>query len=234
MAWYRTSKQIFALRKHVMRVDLHVHAGDLADFTDEQIRNQAIKSILSAAVIQGLDLIGIVSHDGPQMGNLAIQISKKEQYDLFVLAGHEYVSTDKFRLIAYNIQEPVPANLTFEQASRWAHENKGYVMVTDVTRRQAQILNKVKGTISAPDAIELYNTAIGSYADLDVDPDYLTFVNSAAKSAANLESTNVFTLINRKDLEASGLLPKGEGMEYVPKYLQRADEQASAQEGIQK
>lgn len=233
MAWYRTSKKTFALRKHVMRVDLHVHAGDIADFTDEQIRNQAIKSILSAAVIQGLDLIGIVSHDGPQMGNLAVQISKKEQYDLFVLAGHEYVTADKFRLIGYNIQQPIPANLSYEQAAKWVHDNKGYVMVIDVSRRQAQTINKVKGTISAPDAIELYNTAVGSYSDLDIDSEYTTFINSAAKSASNLENTNVFTLINRKDLENSGLLPKDEGMDYVPKYLQRADEQNLPQEGLQ-
>ena len=32
MAWYRKAHQITALRKHVMRVDLHVHAGDLQDF----------------------------------------------------------------------------------------------------------------------------------------------------------------------------------------------------------
>ena len=34
MSWYR---KIIALRKHVMRVDLHIHAGDLADFKDEQL-----------------------------------------------------------------------------------------------------------------------------------------------------------------------------------------------------
>ena len=224
MSWYRKSKIVQALRKHVMRVDLHVHAGDLADFKDEQLRNQAIKSILSAAVITGLDVIGLVAHDGPQMGLIAKQVASNEQYDLFVIAGHEYYTSDKFRLIGYNLNQPIPANLTYEQAATWIHKNKGYVMITDLTRRQSQIVNKLKGSVSAPDAIELYNTVVGWYMDLDVDEDYQQFMNSASKNANMLENTNVYTLINRKELEKTGLLPEGTGMEYVPKYLQKSDE----------
>lgn len=218
MSWYR---KIVALRKHVMRVDLHVHAGDLSDFKDEQIRNQSIKSILSAAVISGLDVIGIVAHDGPQIGLIAKQIALQEKYDLFVIPGHEYATTDKLRIIGLNIKEPIPAGLTYEQAAKWVHQQKGYVMVTDLTRRQSQLVNKLKGTDSAPDGIELYNTAVGWYMDLDIDEDYQQFMNSAAKSASNLENTNVYTLINRKELERTGLLPPGEGTDYVPKYLEK-------------
>jgi predicted metal-dependent phosphoesterase TrpH len=218
MSWYR---KIIALRKHVMRVDLHIHAGDLADFKDEQLRNQSIKSILSAAVISGLDVIGIVSHDGPQIGMIAKQISLQEKYDLFVIAGHEYATTDKVRILGLNIKEPIPQGLSYEQAAKWVHQRKGYVMVTDLTRRQSQYINKLKGTDAAPDGIELYNTAVGWYMDLDIDEDYQQFMNSAAKSANNLENTNVYTLINRKELEKMGLLPPGEGTEYVPKYLEK-------------
>jgi predicted metal-dependent phosphoesterase TrpH len=223
MAWYRKANQITALRKHVMRVDLHVHAGDLKDFKDEQLRNQSIKSILAAAVITGLDVIGIVSHDGPQMGQIAQQISKQENYDLYVIPGHEYLCSDKFRIIGYNVNQPIPPGMTYEQAATWIHKNKGYVLVTDMTRRQSQTLNKLKGTVSAPDGIELYNTAVGWYMDLDIDEDYQEFMNSAAKSANSLENTNVYTLINRKELERSGLIPAGTGMDYVPKYLQKVD-----------
>jgi hypothetical protein len=59
--------------------------------------------------------------------------------------------------------------------------------------------------------------------DLDIDEDYQEFMNSAAKSANSLENTNVYTLINRKELERSGLIPAGTGMDYVPKYLQKVD-----------
>jgi predicted metal-dependent phosphoesterase TrpH len=226
MSWYRKT---LALRKHVMRVDLHVHAGDISDFKDEQLRNQSIKSILSAAVISGLDVIGIVAHDGPQIGIIAKQIASEEQYDLFVIPGHEYLCTDKLRIIGFNVNSPIPPNLTYEQAAKWIHDNKGYILITDLTRRQSQYINKLKGTISAPDGIELYNTAVGWYMDLDVDEDYQAFMNSAAKNANNLENTNVYTLINRKELERVGLIPKGAGENYVPKYLEKASELEGAQ-----
>jgi predicted metal-dependent phosphoesterase TrpH len=217
MSWYRKT---LALRKHVMRVDLHVHAGDLADFKDEQLRNQSIKSILSAAVISGLDVIGVVAHDGPQIGLIAKQIASQEKYDLYVIPGHEYLCTDKLRFLALNINQPVPPNLDYEKAAQWVHQNKGYIMITDLTRRQAQYINKLKGTDAAPDGIELYNTAVGWYMDLDIDKDYQAFMNSAAKSANNLENTNVYTLINRKELERVGLIQEGAGENYVPKYLE--------------
>jgi len=223
MSWYRTK---VALRKHVMRVDLHVHVGDLSDFKDEQLRNQSIKSMLSAAVISGLDVVGIVAHDGPQMGLIAKQIVIQEKYDLFVIAGHEYICTDKIRFIGYNIQQPIPNGLSYEQAAKWVHKNKGYVMITDLTRRQSQYINKLKGTEAAPDAIELYNTAVGWYMDLDIDEEYREFMNSAAKNASMLENTNVYTLVNRKVLEESGLIPPGVGTDYVPKYLEKATQQA--------
>lgn len=224
MSWYRFSKTTYALRKHVMRVDLHVHAGDMGDFKDDQIRKSTIKSILSAAVISGLDLIGIVAHDGPQIGLIAKQIASEEQYDLWVVAGHEYLSTDKIRFIAYNLSQPVPSNLTYEDAAKWVHQNKGFIMITDLTKRQSQMMNRLKGTDAKPDAIELYNTEVGWYMDLDIDAGYHEFMNSAAKSANMLEQTNVYTLVNRKKLEEMGLIPVGAGLEYIPKYLQKSDE----------
>ena len=223
MSWYRYARTTTALRKHMMRVDLHVHAGDEADYTDEQIKEDAIRSILSAAVIKGLDVIGIVAHDGLTMGQRAINISANEQLDLWVVAGHEYLCTDKFRIIAYNINQPVPPNLTYQQAAEWVHKNKGLVMIIDLTKRQAQIINKLKGTSSQPDAVELYNAEVGWFMDIDVH-DYYEFMNSAAKSAKMLEDTNVYTLINRKDFEQLGFMPEGEGTDYVPKYLQKSDE----------
>jgi predicted metal-dependent phosphoesterase TrpH len=216
-----------------MRVDLHVHAGDLTDFKDDQLRNQSVKSILSAAVISGLDVIGIVAHDGPQMGLLARQIASQEQYDLFVIPGHEYLCSDKLRIIGYNVNTPIPPNLSYEKAAEWIHQNKGYILITDLTRRQAQYINKLKGTEAAPDGIELYNTAVGWYMDLDIDEDYQQFMNSAAKNANNLENTNVYTLINRKELERVGLLPEGAGENYVPKYLEKASEAEEAQQQAQ-
>lgn len=230
MTWYRLSKKAYALRKNVLRVDLHVHAGDVADFTDEQVKNSTIKSILSAAIIKGLDVIGIVSHDGPQMGKDAIQIAEKEGIDLWVVAGQEYTTTDKIKMVVYNLDSPMPQNMDFKTAAAYAHKNKGLVMAIDITRRQAQLMNRLKGTPSAPDAIELYNAAVGWYMDIDIDGDYANFTNSAAKNAKMLEETNVYTLINRKEFEKLGFIPQGHGTDYVPKYLQIQDKQTNQQQ----
>lgn len=232
MSWYRKAKQVIALRKNMLRADIHVHAGDVADFTDDQVRNLTIKSILSAAIIKGLDVIGIVAHDGPYMGQAAIQIATSEAIDLWVVSGQEYVCSDKIRIIAYNLAKPLPANMDYKTAAEYIHKNKGLVMVVDLTRRQAQIVNKLVNTPSAPDAIELYNAAVGWYMDIDIEQSYFQFMNSAAKNAKMLEETNVYTLISRKDIEKLGFIPPGAGKDYVPKYLRRqdvADEQAAQQ-----
>ncbi len=223
MSWYRKAKQVVALRKNMLRADIHVHAGDTADFTNDQVRNQTIKSILSAAIIKGLDVIGIVAHDGPYMGQVAIQIASKEGIDLWVISGQEYVCIDKIRIIAYNLQKPLPPNMDYKTAAEYIHKNNGLVMVVDLTKRQAQIVNKLVNTPAAPDAIELYNAAVGWYMDIDIEPSYFQFMNSASKNAKMLEETNVYTLISRKDIEKLGFIPPGAGKDYVPKYLRRQD-----------
>ena len=232
MSWYRKAKQVIALRKNMLRADIHVHAGDVADFTDDQVRNATIKSILSAAIIKGLDIIGIVAHDGPYMGQAAIQIASSEGLDLWVVSCQEYVCSDKIRIIAYNLEKPLPANMDYKTAAEYTHKNNGLIMLVDLTRRQAQVVNKFVNTSAAPDAIELYNAAVGWYMDIDIEQSYFQFMNSAAKSAKMLEEPNVYTLISRKDIEKLGFIPPGAGKDYVPKYLKRqdvADEQEAQQ-----
>ena len=122
--------------------------------------------------------------------------------------------------------------MEYKTAAEYIHKNKGLVMVVDLTKRQAQVINKLVNTPSAPDAIELYNAAVGWYMDIDIEKSYFQFMNSAAKNAKMLEETNVYTLISRKDIERLGFIPTGAGKEYVPKYLKRqdvVDEQAEAQ-----
>ena len=77
MSWYKLGKTVTALRKNMMRVDLHIHIGDEGDYPDPQVQESAIKSILSACIIKGLDVAGIVSHDSPKIGQEAINIAKQ-------------------------------------------------------------------------------------------------------------------------------------------------------------
>jgi predicted metal-dependent phosphoesterase TrpH len=211
MSWYKLGKTITALRKNMMRVDLHIHIGDEGDYPDPQIQESAIKSILSACIIKGLDIVGLVSHGSPKIGQEGIRIAKEQGIDLFVLAGEEYLCTDKFRIIVFNLPGSLPPNMDYATAAKYIHDNNGIFIVIDITKRQAQVLNKTLGT----------------------PHQFFEFMGSAAKNAKMLEETNVYTLASRKELEKMGFIPEGFGREYTPKYLEnveKAERQKSLQE----
>jgi len=226
MPWYTPTPGIrTALRKHMLRVDMRIYPGDTSSLNPNDVTS-TLKSLITAAIIKGLDVIGIVTPSSPATGWQAHQIAEQNNLDIWVLPGEEYVCADKFHLIVYLLKEAMPLGLTVDKAIAHARKQGGYVMAVNVTKRQAQHLNKLKDTESAPNAVEIYNAVSGGY--LDVFVDYARFVSSSAKTAREIETSNAYTLIHRKDLEATGLLPEGEGAEYVPNYLQR-DEQADPQ-----
>ena len=93
----------------------------------------------------------------------------------------------------------------------------GFIMATNVSKRQLQLLDKLQGSDSAPDAVEIFNSKSGGYRDLNID--FPKFVSSGATSATDLEGTEVFTLLDRKSAEDMRLLAPNEGVDFVPKYL---------------
>jgi len=222
MRWYTTSKECVALRKHMLRVDMRVYVGNEDAYQNENDLLNAIKSIITAAIIKGLDVVGFVSVHGPQLGYKALEIAKNQGVDLYVIPAEEYHTNDKGQLVIYGLKEAMPMNLSTEQAVKHAHKEGGFVMVINVGKRLAQHLNTLKNTDAAPDAVEIYNGVTGGYQDIEVD--YPKFISTGAVSANELEKSNVFTLINRKELEGMGLLPENEGSEYIPGYLKRDDE----------
>jgi hypothetical protein len=222
MSWYQGKNLRTSLRKHQMRVDLRVYPGDMTKMVNPNDQISALKSMLTSAIIKGLDVVGVVAPNSPQVGLLAQKIAKESGLDIYVLAGEDYTCSDKFNLVIYNLQEPMHLNLDVNKAIKYAHDRGGWVMAINVTKRQAQHLNKNKDTILAPDAIEIYNDVSGGYMDVEVE--YPRFVSSASKSPNELEKSRTYTLIHRKDMEATGLLPEGEGSEFVPKYLERSEQ----------
>jgi PHP family Zn ribbon phosphoesterase len=116
--WYK-----FALRKHQLRIDLHAHVGEVEDFNNENDLTSSIRSMLASAVYKGLDILGIISHEGPFMGQKAQQLVKQEGIDLYVVAGEEYLSLDKVRMIIFNLQDKMPHNMESAQAIAYAHQN---------------------------------------------------------------------------------------------------------------
>jgi hypothetical protein len=216
-SWYHKSKQCTALRKHVLRVDLCLFVDKESSFANENYLNSTIKSLLTAAIIKGLDIVGILSDENPNMGWKAYQMAESQNMDLKVIPGQTYICTGKELLYIYKLQQPVPANLSIEKACEFAHKNNGFVVAAKVTKRQVANLEKLQGSIYAPDAVEIFNDKTGGFRDFNID--FLKFISSGSTSANELEISNSFTLMDRKKLDEIGLLGEQEKVDYTPKYL---------------
>ena len=186
-------------------------------FSNEDYLNSTIKSILTSAIINGLDILGVLSPDAPDVGLRAKQMAVQQQMDLVVVAGQTYICSGKEELYIYNLLKPVPSNLSIDKACGYVHDNNGFVLATNVNSKLAPVLNRLQGTKFAPDGVEIYNAKSGGYRDVDID--FPRFVNSGATSANDLDDSNVFTLMQRKTAQEMGLIQGDEGVDFTPKYL---------------
>jgi len=215
--WYKIAKECVALRKNVLRVDLCLFIDPQESFANKDFLNSTIKSMLTASIINGLDVIGILSPNDPTVGLLASKMALDQKMDIHVLPGQSYICLDKEELYIYKVVNPLPKNLTIEKACEYAHKQGGFVVVSNVTKNLGSKISKSQGTIYAPDGVEIFNAKVGGYRDIDID--FPRFINSGATSANDLESTNVFTLVERHKAVEMGLIPKEKGVDYTPKYL---------------
>jgi hypothetical protein len=215
--WYRIAKQCTSLRKHVLRIDPCIFVDDEAAFSSTSVMNSTIKSILTAAIIKGLDVVGILSNKSSNVGWIAYQMAKQQQMDIAVLPGQTYICTTGEEIYIYKIKQPLPKNLTLPKACEAAHKMGGFVIITNLTKQKVRDIEKLKGSTYAPDAVELFNAKSGGYHDFEVD--LPAFISSAATSANSLEDSNAFTLLERSKAEEMGLLAPNEGEDFEPKYL---------------
>ena len=216
-SWYQIAKECTALRKNVLRVDLCVFIDKEESFSNEDYLNSTIKSILTSAIINGLDIIGILSPDTPNVGLRAKQMAIQQQMDIVVVSGQTYFCSGKEELYIYNLLKPMPKNLSIDKACGYVHDNNGFVLATNVNSKLGQNLNRLQGSKYAPDGVEIFNAKSGGYRDIDID--FPRFVSSGAVSASDLENSNVFTLMQRKTAQEMGLVQGDEGVDYTPKYL---------------
>ena len=215
--WYKTAKECVAIRKNVLRVDLCIFIDKEEQFANVDYLDSTIKSILTSAIINGLDIVGILSADDPSVGLKAQQMSIEQKMDIAVVPGQTYICRDKESLFIYRLTKPMPKNLTIDRACEYAHKQGGFVMATNVTNAIGQKINRLQGSLYAPDAVEVFNAQVGGYRDIDID--FPRFVTSGATSANELEETNVFTLIERKNAAKMGFIHEEQGIDYEPKYL---------------
>ena len=216
-SWYHIAKECTALRKNVLRVDLCVFIDNEEAFSNENYLNSTIKSILTSAIINGLDIVGILSPETPLVGLRAKQMAQQQQMDIAVVPGQTYICTGKEELYIYNLAKPVPKNLPIDKACGFVHDNNGFVLATNVNSKFGATLNKLQGSKYAPDGVEIFNAKSGAYRDINID--FPRFVNSGATSASDLDNSNVFTLMQRKTAQELGFLQGDEGVDFTPKYL---------------
>lgn len=186
-------------------------------FSNEDYLNSTIKSILTSAIINGLDIVGILSPDAPYVGLKAKQMAQQQQMDLVVVSGQTYKCSGEEELYIYNLPKPVPMNLSIDKACGYVHDNNGFVLATNVNSKLAITLNRLQGSKFAPDGVEIFNAKSGGYRDVDID--FPRFVNSGSTSANELDDSNVFTLMQRKTAQEMGFLQGDEGVDFTPKYL---------------
>lgn len=186
-------------------------------FSNEDYLNSTIKSILTSAIINGLDIVGILSPDAPYVGLKAKQMAQQQQMDLVVVSGQTYKCSGKEELYIYNLLKPVPMNLSIDKACGYVHDNNGFVLASNVNSKLAITLNRLQGSKFAPDGVEIFNAKSGGYRDVDID--FPRFVNSGSTSANELDDSNVFTLMQRKTAQEMGFLQGDEGVDFTPKYL---------------
>jgi len=216
--WYKTAKECLAIRKNVLRVDLCVFIDKEEQFANEDYLNSTIKSILTSAIINGLDIVGILSADDPSVGLRAQRMSIEQKMDVVVVPGQTYICRDNESLYIYRLSKPMPKNLTLDKACEFAHKQGGFVMAANVSKAIGQKINRLQGSLYAPDAVEVFNAKTGGYRDIDID--FPRFVSSGATSANELEETNVFTLVERKKAVEMGFIHNEQGVDYTPKYLE--------------
>ena len=186
-------------------------------FSNENFLNSTIKSLLTAAIIKGLDIVGVLSEENSNIGWKAVQIAEEQKMDIKVIPGQTYKCAGKELLYVYKLKQPLPANLTIDKVCEFSHKNGGYVVVANVTKRQVSELEKLQGSTYAPDAVEIFNDKTGGFRDFNVD--FLKFISSGSTSANELEISNSFTLMDRHKLAEIGLLAEDEKVDFTPKYL---------------
>ena len=221
--WYER----YALRKHHLNLDLHIHSlEDPATGADVQadLQERHVKDIIGSAIIRGLDIIGIVSRNSYDAGNLGKMVAQREQFDITVLSGIEIDTSEGLNLVVFDANPPPQPGGSFEDICTRAHSGGGIVMAIQPNRLNTQRLNKTAGYPSGPDFVEIYNDVtqggyLKAFTDTGVDPEFIQLINSAARNANDLDTSEMMSRVPRKSLVEKGMLEEEEGVNYIPPYL---------------
>jgi hypothetical protein len=203
----------YALRKHLMRFDPRVSIH--MSFDDPNLE-ATINSFISSAIISGLDIAGFVSED-PRTPFKAVEIARNNNVDLYILPGQIYKTQDGFNIIIYKKPDKYIEGLTLEQILSDANKNNYLTLVYDFGKQKASTLFKLGEDGIRPTFVEIFNGK--SYGYLFVATNTYEVVSSGAEKSSELEISKIYSHVPRKDMEEFGVIPAGQGRDYIPGYL---------------
>ena len=209
MTWYK-----YALRKHYLRIDPRVFLN--LDINDPNLDAYGT-SFVVAGIIKGLDVLGITSYDI----NVPLKIKEsvsKNNLDIYLITGQVLKTSDEYNIIVYGYNQNIqPSSLA--EILKFCQQNNLISMVFHLGKQKSKQLKNLTEKINLkPTFIEIFNAQ--DKGSLYIETNTFEVVSSGLDNMRDFEKTNIFSLIQREDLEDMGIIPPDQGVGFTPRYLQ--------------
>ena len=191
MTWYK-----YALRKHYLRFDPRVMIALEANDPNLDAYGSAFTS---GAIIKGLDILGLCSHDV----NIPIRIKNNvapQNIDLYILTGQVLKTSDDYQIIVYGYDQNIQSGASLTDLLKFCNEKQLLTMVFHLGKQKSkQLINLTEQLGIKPTFVEIFNAQDKGY--LYINTNTFEVVSSGLDNVRDFEKTNIFSLIQRKDLE---------------------------------
>jgi hypothetical protein len=137
----------------VLSVELHTHSALSYDGRDP------VDLLLAQAAAVGLDAVAVTDHDEIDASLEAAELAP--EYGLVGIPGME-VTTAAGHVLAFGIEELVPAGLSFDDTLDRIHEQDGIAVVPHPFQKSRHgVAHKItRDQLASADAIEVYNSRL--------------------------------------------------------------------------
>lgn len=207
--WYK-----YALRKHYLKFDPRVIINN--NISDPNL-DAVLGSFISSAIIKGLDVVGFTSVD-VAVSRRAKTLAEQQGVDLLVLPGQSYQTTDKFDIIIFNHEANINPGSHLEELLQYCNNHNLITLVYNNGKQKSKELIRLNDkTHLKPTLIEIFNAKSPGY--LYITTNTFEVVASGVDNQRDFERSNIYSLVQRKDLEQLHIMPENYGIDYTPKYL---------------
>lgn len=209
MTWYK-----YALRKHYLRIDPRVFLN--LEINDPNLDAYGT-SFVVAGIIKGLDVLGLTAFDV----NVPLKIKTSvanSNLDIYLLTGQVLKTSDDYNIIVYGYNQNIQT-ASLAEILKFCQQNNLISMIFHLGKQKAKQLKNLTEKINIkPTLVEIFNAQDKGY--LYITTNTFEVVSSGLDNIRDFEKTNIFSLIQRKDLEEMKIISPGQGSDYTPRYLQ--------------